>query len=46
MDPRQKVSPHWYMKRGYIGGFQKGTQYEHPVGKLYGHVDNLTQVNV
>ena len=33
----------WYMKRGYIvGGFQKGTEHEHLVGKFYGHVDNLT----
>ena len=36
----------WYMKRGYIvGGFQKGTQYEHLVGKFYGHVDNLSKGN-
>lgn len=36
----------WYMKRGYIvGGMQKGTQYEHLVGKFCGHVDNLSKGN-
>lgn len=38
-----KKSGDWYMKRGYIvGGFQKGTEYEHLVGKFVGNVDNLS----
>ena len=38
-----KKSNDWYMKRGYIvGGFQKGTEYEHLVGKFVGNVDNLS----
>ena len=31
------------MKRGYIvGGWQKGSEYEHLVGKFVGNVDNLS----
>jgi hypothetical protein len=38
-----KSSNDWYMKRGYIvGGFQKGTEHEHLIGKFVGNVDNLS----
>lgn len=41
---RQGKSGDWYMKRGYIvGGFQKGTEYDHLVGKFIGNIDNLTK---
>ena len=40
---RKNKKGDWYMKRGYIvGEFQKGTQYEHLVGKFVGNVDNLS----
>ena len=38
-----KSSNDWYMKRGYIvGGWQKGSEYEHLIGKFVGNVDNLS----
>ena len=38
-----KSSDDWYMKRGYIvGGWQKGSEYEHLIGKFVGNVDNLS----
>ena len=38
-----KSSNDWYMKRGYIvGGWQKGSEYEHLIGKFCGNVDNLS----
>ena len=41
---RRGKSGDWYMKRGYIvGGFQKGTNFEHLVGKFVGNIDNLTK---
>lgn len=41
-----KKSNDWYMKRGYIvGGFQKGTEYDHLVGQFVGNVDNLSTGN-
>ena len=40
---RKNKKGDWYMKRGYVvGEFQKGTQYEHLVGKFVGNVDNLS----
>ena len=40
---RKGKSGDWYMKRGYIvGAWQKGSEYEHLIGKFCGNVDNLS----